>query len=183
MLVRPEIERTDRDRQTFHFHRHFAIGLELLVFRRQDAAAQEQELAAKQADPCGGVLFRLGHVLGQLDVGVQLDTRAVERRGARRLEPLELLFLELPLLLPQPELRQHRLVRIDDYYAAVAVHDQQLAFADQCTRVMKRNDRRNVQAARKNRGVRGGSAQVGDEAAEAMLLEHDYVGGGKGLQG
>src|SRR6185436_8616338 len=50
---------------------------------------------------------------------------------------LELLFLELPLLLPQPEFGQHRLVRIDDHHAAVAVHDQQLAFADQRTSVMK----------------------------------------------
>ena len=41
---------------------------------------------------------------------------------------------------------------------------------------MQRDDRGNVQAARQNRGVGRGPAEVGDEAAVAMLLELDHVG-------
>ena len=44
-------------------------------------------------------------------------------------------------------------------------------------RVVQADDRRDAERARHDRGVRGDAADVGDEAAEAVLLEQDHVGG------
>ena len=77
-----------------------AVGLELLVLAGQVAVAvHEQELAAEQADAGGARLERRGGVLGQLDVGQQLDRCAVERDGRRVAQARQALALELALAL------------------------------------------------------------------------------------
>ena len=45
-----------------------------------------------------------------------------------------------------------------------------------CARVVRRDDRRNVEAARDDRGVRRDAAQIGEERGEVVLLELDHVG-------
>ena len=68
-------------------------------------------------------------------------------------------------------------VGIDDHDALRAVDDQELVLADQLPRVVQRDDRGDVEAARDHRGVRGRPAEVGDEAREMVLLELHHVGG------
>ena len=91
------------------------------------------------------------------------------------LRRLSFCALEIPLLLAQLVLGEHGLVGIDDDHAVRAVDDQQFVLADQLARVVQRDDRGDVQAARDDRGVRGGAADVGDEARELVLLEQDHV--------
>ena len=65
----------------------------------------------KRPMPRGAVLERLREVVGQLDVGVELDRVPVDRRRRLGLEPAQLRALELELALLQPVLGEHRLVR------------------------------------------------------------------------
>ena len=127
--------------------------------------------------PCGARLEHLRDVLRQLDVGEQLDRRAVQRRRARRSQALELLPLDVELRLAQLVLAQHDGVGIDDQHALHAVDDHQLVLADHVPRVVQADQRRDAEAACDDRGVRGDAADVGDEAAELVALEQDHVGG------
>ena len=97
----------------------------------------------------------------------------------RRLQALELLPLQAVLRLAQPVLAQHHRVGVDHQHALQAVDDQQVVLADHLARVVQADQRRDVQAARDDRGVRGHAADVGDEAAELVALEEDHVGGRK----
>ena len=114
LLVRAEVVGADGDRQAVHFLDHLAVGLELLVLVGQVAAVQEQELAAEQADAVGAVLPGAGDIVGQLDVGVQFDLRAVERVARVFLSRLSFCALELPLFAgaactrPAPSCRDRR---------------------------------------------------------------------------
>ena len=92
-LVGADVERAQHHRPAGHRLRHLPVSLELLVLARQVAAVEEQELGAEQAHALGARLQHLGHVLRQLDVGVELDRRAVERRRGRGLEQLQPLAL------------------------------------------------------------------------------------------
>ena len=102
---------------------------------------------------------------------------AVEGGGARVAQALELLPLELPLVLAQAVLGERLLVGSTMSHALRAVDDHQVVFAHQLPRVVQGDDRRDVQAARDDGGVRSGAAQVGDEARELVLLELDDVRG------
>ena len=101
---------------------------------------------------------------------------AVERRGRHGDQPLQLLPLELELALLEPVLGEDRTIRIDDDDVARAVDDQQLVLPDQRARVVRRNDRGHVQAARDDRGVRSHAAEIGQERREVVILELDHVG-------
>ena len=175
MLVGAQVERADRHRLALHADGHRAIGLELLVLGRQPFAVEEQELRAEEADARRAVLERLLEVVGQFDVRVQLDEHAVDRLGRLGAQALQLLPLELELALLQPVLGQHRAIGIDDDDAVLAVDDQHLAVADQRPRVVRRDHRRHVEAARDDGRVRRHAAQVGEERAVVMLLELDHV--------
>ena len=48
-----------------------------------------------------------------------------------------------------------------------------------CCRAVQRHDGGDGEAARDHGGVRGGAAEIGDEAREAVLLELHHVGGGE----
>jgi hypothetical protein len=106
-----------------------------------------------------------------------LDRRAVERRRGRRFQALELLPLQAVLRLAQAVLAQHHRVRVDHQHALQAVHDQHVVLADHVARVVQAHQRRDVEAARDDRGVGGDAADVGHEAAELVALEEDHVGG------
>ena len=77
-LVGAEVERAQHHRPALHRLGHVAVGLELLVLARQLVAVEEHELGAEQADALGARLEHFRHVLRQLDVGEQLDRRAVD---------------------------------------------------------------------------------------------------------
>ena len=175
LLVGAEVEGADRDRLAVHAFRDDAIGLELLVLRRQALAVEEQELGAEEADARRAVLERLLEVLGQLDVGSELDVDAVERFRGLRAQALQLLPLELELALLQAVFGEHRPIRIDDHHARVAVDDQHLAVADQRPRVVRGDHGRHVEAPRDDGRVRGHAAHVREEGAVVMVLELDHV--------
>ena len=107
---------------------------------------------------------------------MQLDAHAVERRRALVAQALQLLALEIELVLAQLVFGERLAVGIDDDHALRAVDDHELVLADQLARVVQRDDRRDVEAARDDRGVRSRAAQVGDEAREVVLLELHDVG-------
>ena len=81
MLVGPQIERADRDRLSGHPLGNRAIGLELLVLRRESVAIQKQKFRAEKSDAGGAVVERLLDIVGQLDVRVQFHFDAVDRFG------------------------------------------------------------------------------------------------------
>ncbi len=111
LLVRTEVEGADGDGQTVHVLHHLAVGFELFVLGRQVAAIQVQELGAEQSDAVGTVLHGAGNVVRQLDVGVQFDRRAVQRRGPGFSQPPEFQAFEFPLFLAQFVLAQNRSCR------------------------------------------------------------------------
>ena len=78
-------------------------------------------------------------------------------------------------MLPQLVFGQRLRIGIDDNHALRAVDDHQFVFADQLARVVQRDDRRDVEAAGDDRGVRCGATQIGDEARELVLFELDHV--------
>jgi hypothetical protein len=107
---------------------------------------------------------------------VQLDILAVKRARTGADQALELGAFELQLGLAQAVFLQHAEVGIDDQHAARAVDDQQVVVLDQRPGVLHADHRRNRQAARDDGGMRGGAAEIGDEAADLEVLELDGVG-------
>ena len=97
--------------------------------------------------------------------------------GAGFLQSFQALALGLDLGLALAILGEHHGVGVDDEQPALAVDDQELAFADGLERVVQADDRRDRERARDDRGVRGDAADVGDEAAVTVALEEDHVGG------
>ncbi len=176
LLVRAQVERADRHRLAAHALGDAAVRLELLVLGRQALAIEEQELGAEEADAGRAVLERLRQVARQLDVRLELDLDAVDRRRGLRDEPLQPRPLERELALLQPVLGQHRLVRVDDDDVVRAVDDQELVLADQLPRVVRRDDRGHREAPRDDRRVRRRAADVGEKRREPVLLELDHVG-------
>ena len=174
-LVVAEVEGADGHRPPLHAAHDLAVGLELLVLAGHVAAAEEEELGAEQADALGPRLQRCRNVARHLDVGEQFDVDAVERARARILQALQLAALDLDLALAQLVLFEHVLVGVDDDDAARAVDDQLFLVADQLAGVVQAEHRRDAQAARENRRVRGEAADVGDEGTETVLLEGHHV--------
>src|SRR4029078_6681740 len=98
-LVGAQVERANHHRFAAHSGSDLAVRLELLVLGRQSLTIEKQELAAEKADAAGAVVQRLIGIVGQLDVGEQLDVEAVDRGRARRLQALELFSRKLELAL------------------------------------------------------------------------------------
>jgi len=153
VFVGAEIERTYRDRFAVHSVRDRAIRLELLVLRREARAIEEQKFGAEKSYAGGAVFQRLLEIVRKLDVRLQFDADAVDRFRRLRPQALQLLPRDIELVLLQPIFGQHGAVRIDDDDVVRAVNDQQLAVADQLSRVMRRDNRRHIKASRDDRGV------------------------------
>ena len=94
-------------------------------------------------------------------------------RWRRRASPARL-WSRLPL--ERAVFLDHRRRGVDDDHAGVAVDDDPVVLADQPARLARADDRRDVHAARDDRGVRGLAADVGDEAEEDAALELQHVG-------
>ena len=84
--------------------------------------------------------------------------------------------LELELVLLDPVFGEHRAIGIDNDDVAAAIDDQKLVLADQRARIVRRDDCRNVEAARNDRGVRGDPAEIGQESRKVVVLELDDIG-------
>ena len=179
LFVRAQIEGADGNRETVHFFRHAAVGQKLFFFTRQVAPVEKQEFAAEQADAGGAVGLHVADIVRQLDVGMEFHFRAIQGRGAGGLEAFEFLLFQFPLALAQPVFGQHRLVRVDDDDALAAVDNDQFALANQAARMVQRHDGRDVEAARENRGMGSGAADIGDKSGKLVLLEQHHVGRGK----
>ena len=154
-----------------------AVGLELLVLAGQLAVAvHEQELAAEQADADRAGLERGGASPGSSMLASSSTALAVERDRRRVAQPRQARALELALALAEAVLLEHDRRRVDDDDAGVAVDDDPVVLADQAARLARADHRRDVHAARDDRGVRGLAADVGDEAGEDAALELQHVG-------
>jgi hypothetical protein len=158
-----------------HSLNHRSVGFELFVLGRHVAAIEIQEFAAEQADAFGTAVERVGDVARQFDIGVQRDIDAIERRRLGRLETPELRTFELDLTFSQAIFVENARIGVDDQHAARAVDNQVFLVANQLPRIVQAKHRRNAQAARENRGMRGRTADVGDEGGEMMLLVGDDV--------
>ena len=130
--------------------------------------------------PTAPALHRADRVLGHLDVGQQLDLLAVERDGRLVAQPRQPAAFEVALALLEAVLGQDDRRRVDDHHAGIAVDDDPVVLAHQLAGAARADHRRNVHAARDDRGVRGASADVGDEAGEHALLELQHVGRRRG---
>src|SRR4029079_17518004 len=64
LLVGPQVERADRHRLSTSARCAAAIDLELLVFRRQPLAIQEQEFGPEESDAGRAVVERLLQIAG-----------------------------------------------------------------------------------------------------------------------
>ncbi len=81
-FVRPQVEGADGDGPPRHHLQQLAIDAELLLFGRQRAACQEEELATVQADAAGPLAHGGARFVQQIDV--DLDARQSRRRRRRR---------------------------------------------------------------------------------------------------
>ena len=153
------------------------IGLELLILCGRVFPVHEQKFAAKQANAGRARLTHSIEIARQLNIGVQFDVRAFECFGQRALDTREFLPLEFPQVLLEPVFGQHRFIRLDDDHALRAIDDDELIFAQQFAGRVQRDDRRNRQAARQNRGVRSRTTQVGHKRGHLMILELNHIGG------
>ncbi len=70
---------------------------------------------------------------------MQFHRHTVQRRRPVARQALEFLVFDFPLILAQPVLFQHRLVRVDDDHTLIAIDDNHLVFADQRARIMQRH--------------------------------------------
>ena len=140
--------------------------LELLVLVGQPGAIQEQELGAEQADAGRAVLDAPPDLVGPLDVRVQLDAHAVERLRRQVAQALELLPLEQRLALLQRYSASTARSGLTMTTLAVAVDDQDSPSRISSARCAWRRPRRNLEAARDDRGVRRHAAEVGEEPGE-----------------
>ena len=122
---------------------------------------------------------RRSSVLRQLDVG-EAARSACRRASPRASTCRRLSFCALEAVLRSGAAGTRRAPCASGSTTSTpcsAVDDQQVVLADHVARVVQADDRRDVQAARDDRGVRGDAADVGDEAGELVALEQDHVGG------
>ena len=110
-------------------------------------------------------------IFGLFDVGQQFHRLAVERDRRRVPQAVQPGALELALPLPKPVLFEHDRRRVDDDDAGIAIDDHPVVRADQAAGLARTHHRRDVHAARDDRGVRGAPADIGDEAGEDAALE------------
>jgi hypothetical protein len=92
------------------------------------------------------------------------------------LQALELGFLQLDLVFAQLVLFQHARIGIDHDDAAQAIDNQQLAVANQRTGILQTDHAGDRHAARQNRRMRGGAANISNERSETVILEGDHIG-------
>ena len=175
ILVGAEVEGADDDRPAVHALDHLAVGLELLVLGRQFAAVEEEEFRAEQANAFSSAFQRRRDIRRQFDIRLQMYLDAIDRRRLRTLQPLQLGSLELELRFAQLVFLEHARIGIDDDDTARAVDDQRLLVTDQLTRIVQAEHCRNGHAAAEDRGVRRGTADIGDERREVVFLEGDHV--------
>ncbi len=175
-LVCADVEAADGDRLAGQGLDHGAVGFVLLLLVGQGVAADEEELGAVQPDAVGVGALDRGQVLGALDVGEQVDLLAVERGGAGVAQAVELGALDLELAAAQAVFLDDLLVGGDDDHAAGAVNDDELVVLEQVAHVVQANHRRDLEAARDDRGVAGRPADVGHEAGDVVVAEADGVG-------
>ncbi len=176
-LVGADVEGADGDRLAGQGLDHRAVGFVLLFLVGQRVAADEEELGAVEPDAVGVGGLDRGQVLGPLDVGEQVDLLAVERGGAGVAQAVELGALDLELAAAQAVFLDDLLVGGDDDHAAGAVDDDELVVLEQVAHMVQADNRGDLEAARDDRGVAGGPADVGDEAGDVVVAEADGVGG------
>ena len=176
LLVGADVESANGYRLAGHGLDHGLVGLELLFLVGNVIPVHEQEFGAIQAYPIGIDAFRVVGVLRHLDIHFESDVDAVKRRGAGGAQPVQLGAFQLQLGLAQLVFLQDARVRLDDEHAARAVDDQQIVLLNQRARMLGADHGGNRQAARDDRGMRGGAAQIGDEAGHAQIAELDGVG-------
>ena len=171
-LVSTDVDGSDRDQAAPHRNDRGGISLVLLVFARSVVAIHEHEFGAKQTDAVGTRLHRLLGLGRQLDVGMQLDRNTVNGRRGHMHQPLELLALEQAQHHAVPVLLEHDGVGRNHQHARVAVEHHPVIVTDQQTAGVQPDHRRHIHAARQNRGVRGGAAEVDREATGLLQMQH-----------
>ena len=171
-LVSTDVDGSDRDRAAPHRNDRGGISLVLLVFARSVVAIHEHEFGAKQSDAGRTRLDRLLGLGRQLDVGMQLDRNTVDGRRGHMHQPLELLALEQAQHHAVPILLEHDGVGRNHQHTRVAVEHHPVIVTNQQTAGVQPDHRRHIHAARQNRGVRGGAAEVEREATGLFQVQH-----------
>ena len=176
LLVAAHIERTDDDRVTLKGGSDLTVGLELLVFGRKLLGIHEQELGAEQTDSLCVVLESSGNVVGATDVASKDLLHAVGGDGLLAAIGLESLLLGSEGLGAGGVIGKGCLVGIGNDNALGAVDDDGHAVLELGAGILNRKNRRNLESASNDGGMRGATAGLGDDSGNVLLVD----GGGHG---
>ena len=118
-------------------------------------------------------------VLGQLDVGLQDHGNAVLCPGRRPLELAELGEISPLLALQTLVILEGPGIGIQHHHTLAPVDDEHIVLAHIAARLVQGHDTRDPEAARQDRGVRGGPAVLGHEGRDPVVLHDHGVGRGQ----
>ena len=176
-LVAPQVERPDRDRLTGRIGDDLPVILVLFLFARHVVMGHEEVLGPEETDTGRSHLVgRLG--IGQvIDVGEQLDVRAVGA-SCRQVAIGEQPVLGIEELALNFAIRRGRfLVGPDDHHAVAAVDNDHVAGLDFRQDPVEPRDRRNAAAPRQDRGMTRAAAQLGDDPRDRQVAEVHRLAG------
>ena len=177
-LVRAEVEHADGDRAPAHAQHRVAVALELLFLVGQGVALQEQEFGAVQAQPVRAQRMRAGHVLARFGIGQQGDLGAVEGAAGLVAQLPQFALFAGQFALPLAVLAQVVGTRLQQHFAAAAIHDQHVAVVDPVEHAAGADHQRQVQAAGEDGAVRQRAAGAADDAQHALRLQLRQFGRG-----
>jgi len=149
----------------------------VLLLGGEPVAIDVDELRPVQADAVGAVVHGRGDLLGELDVGPDLQPVPVQRDGgpAGVLEKavLDRLVVPLFLLVAADDLR----VGVHDHGTCRAVDDDEIPCPGLCRDLLETDDRRDLVGPGHDGRVRGLAAHVGGEPLDLLHLHLHRVRG------
>ena len=155
------------------------VDARLLVLGGQAAAGQVEVLGAEEADAVGAVLQDGVDIARRLDVGGEQHAVAVGGFGRLEAEGGEAGADVPPGLLDLPVALEGEGRGMQDEDALVAVDEDGVAGLHPGAHVVQAHHGGDLQRAGHDGGVRGGAAEVGREAEDAVLAERGGLGGGE----
>ena len=172
----PRSKRADGDLAVAHLVEDVAVGAVVVLFAGRLGAAEEEELGAVQADGLAAAAEHRGDLVRQLDVAGDDDVVAVERARRQRLGLEQVEVHDAVVLGALAALLELRARRPQHHRAVAAVDDHQVARAGGVDDAVHADDRRHLERAGDDGGVRGLAADLGDEGGDAMARQQRRVG-------
>jgi hypothetical protein len=179
-LVAAEVGRANHDGLALHRADDAAVRVVLLVFAGKVVAVHEEEFRAEEPDAVRTRAMDVLDVLGERDVGEELDRVSVERDRVKLLELLEALLLggqKLHALACVPALFGGG-AQVDELFVRVE-QDGHVGLED-LAGALDADQSRNFKRARKNDGMTRNAAFLEDDARDVEVVsaaQKQHVGG------